>query len=172
MIKDIQPHKLAKTFNAWVNKISISGMTSMVMKHYLQPSLSKQPTAIIIHCGINDLMQSTPLRNVHQETKAIIDDIKGKLPNCAIYLSSVIHQLKNNNLNTSVDQHDNTFKNVCNETNVYFLDNGNISIDYLNNSTGAAGPAISAMSLIAIFFQRLYNVFVHIHLAVLWDLYN
>ena len=38
--------------------------------------------------------------------------------------------------------------------------------------TGAAGAAISAISLIAISFQRLYNVFVHIHLAVLWDLYN
>ena len=33
--------------------------------------------------------------------------------------------------------------------------------------TGAAGPAISAISLIAIFFQRLHNVFVHIHLVVL-----
>ena len=35
------------------------------------------------------------------------------------------------------------------------------------NPPGAAGPAISAISLIAIFFQRLYNVFVHIHLVVL-----
>ena len=42
----------------------------------------------------------------------------------------------------------------------------------LMDGAGAAGPAISAISLIAIFFQRLYNVFVHIHLAVLWDLYN
>ena len=32
---------------------------------------------------------------------------------------------------------------------------------------GAAGPAFNAISLIAIFFQRLHNVFVHIHLAVL-----
>ena len=32
---------------------------------------------------------------------------------------------------------------------------------------GAAGPAISAISRIAIFFQRLHNVFVHIHLVVL-----
>ena len=134
MIKDIQLHKLAKTFNAWVNKISISGMTSMEMKHYLQPSLSKQPAAIIIHCGINDMMQSTPLQNIHQKIKAIVNNIKSKLPNCAIFLSSVIHQLKNKNLNTSVDQLNNTYKNVYDETNVNFLDNGNISVDYLNNS--------------------------------------
>ena len=106
----------------------------MEMKHYLQPSLSKQPAAIIIHCGINDMMQSTPLQNFHQEIKAIVNNIKGKLPNCAIFLSSVIHQLKNKNLKTSVDQLNNTYKDFCDETNVNFLDNGNISVDYLNNS--------------------------------------
>ena len=134
MIKDIQPHKLAKTFNAWINKISISGMTSMEMKHYLQPSLFKKPSAIIIHCGINDLMQSTSVGNIYQEIKAVINNVKGKLPNCAIYLSSVIQQVKDKDLNPIIDQLNDTFNNVCNETNVNFLDNGNISIDYLNNS--------------------------------------
>ena len=43
---------------------------------------------------------------------------------------------------------------------------------FLVMSAGAAGPAISAISLIAIFFQRLHNVFVHIHLVVLQDLHN
>ena len=134
MIKDIQPHKLARSLNAWVNRISISGMTSVELKHYLQPSLSKKPAAIIIHCGINDLMQSVSLQNIHQEIKSIINDIKGKLPNCEIYLSSVIHQMKNKNLNTSVDQLNTTLNDICNQANINFLDNENISEDNLNNS--------------------------------------
>ena len=35
------------------------------------------------------------------------------------------------------------------------------------SKSGAAGPAIGAISLIAIFSKRLHNVFVHIHLVVL-----
>jgi len=58
MNKDVQPHKLSKTLSAWVNKISISGMTSSDFKYYLQPSLTKIPSAMIIHFGIKDLLQS------------------------------------------------------------------------------------------------------------------
>ena len=134
MIKDIQPHKLARTLNKWVNKVSISGMKLSELKHYLQPSLSKKPAAIIIHCGINDLMQSVSLQHIHQEIESVINSIKGKLPKCEIYLSSVIHQTRNRNLHTSVDQLNTTFNNICNKTNSNFIDNDNISEDSLNNS--------------------------------------
>ena len=117
MIKNIQPHKMARSLNAWVNKISISGMQSSELKYYLQPSLSKNPAAIIIHCGINDLMKSVPLQNIHQEIESVINSIKGKLPKCEIYLSSVIHQIRNRNLHVSVDQLNTTFNDVCNKTN-------------------------------------------------------
>ena len=134
MIRNIQPHKMARSLNAWVNKISISGMQSSELKHYLQPSLSKNPAAIIIHCGINDLMKSVPLQNIHQEIESVINSIKGKSPKCEIYLSSVIHQIRNRNLHVSVDQLNTTLNDVCNKTNGNFIDNDNISEDSLNDS--------------------------------------
>ena len=104
------------------------------LKHYLQLSLSKKPAAIIIHYGVNNLMQSVSLQNIHQEIESVINSIKGKLPKCEIYLSSVIHQTRNRNLHTSVDQLNTTFNNICNKTNSNFIDNDNISEDSLNNS--------------------------------------
>ena len=83
---------------------------------------------------LNDVMQSVSLQNIHQEIESVIYSIKGKLPKCEIYLSSVIHHIRNRKLHTSSDQLKTTFNNVCNKTNSNLVDNDDVSEDSLNNS--------------------------------------
>jgi len=71
---------------------------------------------------------------INQEITSVIKEIKGELPNCPTYLSSVIHQTKNKSLNAIIDELNTIFNNICEETNKTFTDNDYISEDFLNNN--------------------------------------
>lgn len=60
MVKQIHGWKLDKKVDHWVVVKSFSGATCRDMNHYLQPTIDKDPTKIILHIGTNDLKDRDP----------------------------------------------------------------------------------------------------------------
>ncbi len=135
MIKNVLPHKLSKSLNSWVSKISISGMRGVDLKHYIIPSIAKHPDVCVIHCGINDLMNTkiSP-EEIGKNLEQIADTIKRESPTCKIFFSSIIHQAKYQNLNSSVEELNEHLIKVCQRTDFMYIDNSNVKSEHLNGS--------------------------------------
>ena len=71
----------------------IIGIKSTELKHYIQPSLLKNPAAIIMHVGINDIMLVETPTQISNELKDMVNNIKCKVPNCKFFVSSAIRQI-------------------------------------------------------------------------------
>jgi lysophospholipase L1-like esterase len=60
MIKNIQGPKLGKEVGNRVVVKSFPGATSEDMRHYIKPTIDRSPNRIVLHCGTNDLKNSSP----------------------------------------------------------------------------------------------------------------
>lgn len=135
MIKNILPHKMSRSLNLRVNKISIGGMKTEDLKYYTIPSINKSPDAIILHCGINDLMNtsSTP-KQIGDQLYDTVKSIKEQLPTCKVYISNVVKQAKYTNINGNIEQLNEILCNICKTNNINYIDNNNITLEHLNGS--------------------------------------
>ena len=90
---------------------------------------------MILHCGINDLMNtSSSPQQISEELKNVATIIKQQSPSCSIYISGVTHQAKYPNLDVNVQQLNDILYNICESNSFHFIDNSNITVDDLNSS--------------------------------------
>lgn len=135
IIKNVMPHKLSRSLQSYVNRISIGGMKAREMKHYIIPSIEKRPDAVVLHCGINDLMNSPDHpQQIGEEIKDVAMTIKRQIPTCSIFISSIANQVKYPNLNENVRELNSILLNVCESNSFQYIDNSNIIQEDLNNS--------------------------------------
>ena len=59
MIKNIQGPKLGKEAGNQVVVKSFPGATSEDTRHYIKPTMDRSPNQIVLHCGTNDLKNSS-----------------------------------------------------------------------------------------------------------------
>ena len=63
---------------------SFSGANTDEMQHFLKPLLNRRPSHVILHCGTNDLAQSSSCREVSQRIIDLGTNIVNKGMTCSI----------------------------------------------------------------------------------------
>lgn len=131
IIKQIQGWKLGKKVGHRVVVKSFSGATTSDMKHYLKPTLEKNPQQILLHVGTNDLRDQNPnvvVDNVVELARKIESET-----NARIILSELVAR-SDNVSNDSVKTVNRKLKKFCNQNNWKLVQHQNITINDLNQS--------------------------------------
>ena len=131
IIKQIQGWKLGKKVGDRVVVKSFSWATTSDMKHYLKPTLEKNPQQILLHVGTNDLRDQNPnviVDNVVELARKIESET-----NTWIILSALVTRLDNVS-SDSVKTVNKKLKKFCNQNNWNLIQHQNITINDLNQS--------------------------------------
>ena len=133
IIKQIQGWKLGKKVGHGVVVKSFSGATTSDMKHYLKPTLEKNPQQILLHVGTNDLRDQNPnvvvdnaveiARKIESETNAriILSELVARSDKVSSdSVKTVNRKLKKfcNQNNWKLDQHQNITRNDLHLNNI------------------------------------------------------
>ena len=78
MIKNIRGPKLGKEVGTRVVVKSFPGATAKNMRHYLKPTIDRSPNRIVLHCGTNDLKNSSP-SEIAEQVVSLGSDIEKKI---------------------------------------------------------------------------------------------
>ena len=89
MIKFIDARKLRHSTNMKIAVKTFPGARTEDMIHYVKPTLSKQPSQLIIHVGTNDLSSKSPTEIV-KSIAVLGDAIKTEDPKIVLTFSEVI----------------------------------------------------------------------------------
>ena len=82
----------------------------------------KKPDFIILHCGINDVMNtSSSPRQIGEELKEVTTSIRGRTPTCSIFNSGITRQAKYSNSDVNVQQLNNILYDNCEKTTFTLL---------------------------------------------------
>ena len=131
IIKQIQGWKLGKKVGHRVVVKSFSGATTSDMKHYLKPTLEKNPQQILLHVGTNDLRDQNPnvvVDNVVELARKIESETSAR-----IILSELVTR-SDNVSSESVKNVNKKLKKFCNQNNWKLVQHQNITINDLNQS--------------------------------------
>ena len=131
IIKQIQGWKLGKKVGHRVVVKSFSGATTSDMKHYLKPTLEKNPQQILLHVGTNDLRDQNPnvvVDNVVELARKIESET-----NARIILSELVAR-SDNVSSDSVKTVNRKLKKFCNQNNWKLVQHQNITTNDLNQS--------------------------------------
>ena len=139
MVKRIQGWKLGKEVGHTVVVKSFSGTTTSEMKHYLKPTLEKNPHQIILHVGTNYLRDRDPCevaenivdlaRKIETESNAqvIISELVSRSDNVSNESVKSVNKklLKFCKQNWQLVQHGNITRNGLNKSGLHLNDRGN-----------------------------------------------
>ena len=101
------------------------------MESYIKPTLKNKPERIIIHCGTNDLKNSTP----QSIAKNILSLAKSsQQENNTVLVSSIVP--RNDHLDKKGKEVNIILKKRCNEMNLAYISHGNIRTRYHCNYDG------------------------------------
>jgi len=131
IIKQVQGWKLGKKVGHRVVVKAFSGATTTDMKHYLKPTLEKNPQQILLHVGTNDLRDQNPnviVDNVVELARKIASET-----NAQIILSELVTRSATVS-NVSVKTVNKKLKKFCNQNNRKLVQHQNITINDLNQS--------------------------------------
>ena len=120
IIKQIQGWKLGKKVGHRLVVKSFSGATTSDMKHYLKPTLEKNPQQILLHVGTNDLRDQNPnvvVDNVVELARKIESETNARI---ILYSSDSV---------TTVNR---KLKKFCNQNNWKLVQHQNITTNHLN----------------------------------------
>ncbi len=99
---------------AWVKKVSIGGMKTFDLKYYIVPSLARKPDSVVIHCGVNDLMNASGnSQQISNELKHVAETILQQSPTCRILISGIAFQSKYENLDANIRQLNGLLMQMC-----------------------------------------------------------
>ena len=107
---------------------SIPGATSHQLLHYLDVNLDKYTDTVVIHIGINDILNL--VSNVNRLFSNIKDVIK-KCRNFGVKHILVFGLVFTKRITEFLEDVHLKLVNVCKEMQVYFIDNGDITGFYL-----------------------------------------
>ena len=130
IIKQIQGWKLGKKVGHSVVVKSFSGATTSDMKHYLKPTLEKNPQQILLHVGTNDLRDQNPnvvVDNVVELARKIESET-----NACIILSELVAR-SDNVSSDSVKTVNRKLKKFCNQNNWKLVQHQNITTNDLKS---------------------------------------
>ena len=105
------------------------GVTSRQLLHYLDVNLDKYTDTVVIHIGINDILNSA------SNVNGLLSNIKDMIKNCRnfgvkyIFVSGLIYTKRI--ITEFLEDFHLKLVNVCKEMQVYFIDNKNITGIYL-----------------------------------------
>ena len=117
----------------YVTKFAYHGATASHINHYIDIALEKKPDALIIHAGTNDIWGNN--RN-NKQAKTIASEIidtalKAKRSGVQkVFISSVL-PVRDSECNSRATEINNHLKPLCRENGVQFIDNSNITLEYL-----------------------------------------
>ena len=132
MVKNIKGWKINKSLEKdFVVVKSFSGATTDCMKDYIKPAIKQKPDRFIVHIGTNDLKSNDTASTI---SKNIIEFVtfcstKSKVP---VAVSSII--TRSDTLKGKAESVNSILKTSCEDRNIAFLDNNNISQADLNGS--------------------------------------
>ena len=117
----------------YVSKFAYHGATASHIKHYIDVALEKKPDILVIHAGTNDIWGSN-------KNNKRAEDIAGELIDTAIkarqrgvrriFISSVL-PVRNAESNTRATDINSILKLMCRDNEFQFIDNSNITLEYL-----------------------------------------
>lgn len=132
MIKNIQSWKLNKNLKkTFVVTKSFSGATTEDMYDYVKPAIKHKPNRFLVHVGTNDLKSA---ETASQVAKGIINFALScsKEADVPVIVSSLI--TRDDNLYQKVEAVNEILEKSCEERNMGFIDNSNITNNDLNGS--------------------------------------
>ena len=108
---------------------SFPGATSHQLLHYLDVNLDKYTDTVVIHIGINDILNSA------SNVNGLLSNIKHMIQKCRnfgvkyIFISGLVYTKRI--ITEFLEDVHLKLANVCKEMQVYFIDNRNITGFYL-----------------------------------------
>ena len=114
-----------------VTNHSFPGATLDDLEDYIQPILRRKPDHIIFHAGTNNLHRDSA-KEILSKVDKVVKNIKEKLPEVSVSISSIIKRNDKQELNGKIGQVNNLLLNYCEFNNYGFMNNNNIQDDCLN----------------------------------------
>ena len=133
MLKQLDVNRVRRSIDSNKRVIirTFSVATIEDMKHYVERTLKRNPKAIIIHAGTNNIPRDRP-----EEIVSKLNDLGQHIEfnsKCRVIISSLITR-SNDNLNTKITTTNNLLANLCSKNNWLFINHININKSHLNAS--------------------------------------
>ena len=110
---------------------SFPGVNTGDLESYIKPTLKNKTELIIIHCGTNDLKNSTP-QSIAENILSLAKSSQQE--NNTVLVSSIVP--RNDHLDKKGKEVNIILKKRCNEMNLAFISHGNIRTRYHCNYDG------------------------------------
>ncbi|CAB3993369.1 Hypothetical predicted protein, partial [Paramuricea clavata] len=127
MIKNIQGPKLGKEVGNRVVVKSFPGATSEDMRHYIKPTIDRSPNRIVLHCGTNDLKNSSPTE-VAERVASLASEIE-KTSETKVIISELVAR---RDMNDQVKTVNKQLRKHCQSNGWTLIQHNNISFADLN----------------------------------------
>ena len=137
------------------------GCTKENIEDYIEPILRKNPDAIIIHSGTNDITNDKPTKN---EIKKVVKLIEDTNPNIEVIISGLIHR-EDREENDEIASINNQLESYCNSKNLLFVNNNNMESSCLAKDKlhlNKTGNSIFAKNIISILKKIWYSTNKHV----------
>ncbi len=134
LIKDIQSYRMNEASGSPDEKIyvkSFPGATIDCMQSHICPTLKRNPSAIVIHCGTNDLRKPATAEDIAGEVLELANLTKTN--DNRVLVSGIVP--RGDRWQSKAIEVNYILKQLCYEQNFNFIDNNNISpLLHLNRS--------------------------------------
>ena len=134
MVRNVQSWRMRRSLSHG-NKIfikSFSGATTDDVSFYAIPQSRTKPDKMIIHTGVNDLINENNNKKVAQDIIALAESIKTE--EIQVSISGLIHTADKKN--DRIDSINKIIKDACLKRHLGFIDNGNIDYQRHLNQSG------------------------------------
>ena len=120
MIKGLAERGISKDHNMKVRPQP--GCSTEDIEDHIKPILNKNPDAIIIHSGTNDVTNVKPTKKKLKNVYKLIEDTS---PDIEVMISRLIHQ-EDHEINHEIVPINNQLESYCNGKNFLFVNNDNV----------------------------------------------
>lgn len=131
MIKMLNPSRLRRSIGRKTIVKTFPGASVTDMKHYVKPTLEKNPELIVLHVGTNDIHQKEPEEIVKEMESLCTGIVTNSLAKVAI---SEIIQREDESMNIKIKNTNNLLAKLCSKYKWAIVQHGNINISNLNAS--------------------------------------
>ena len=111
---------------------------------FLVGHVRQKPDVVVVHAGTNDITRKT---NYLKNVKTMVKELRGDSPKTKIVFSSLFQRYDIENGENLVDDINLRLKNYCKQQNIGFIDNSNITKDFLGKKK--LHPSIKGSSIFA-----------------------
>ena len=125
------------------------GCTTEDIEDHIKPILRKNPDAIIIHSGTNDVTNDKPTKKKIKKVVKLIEDTN---PAIQVIISGLIHR-EDREVNDEIASINNQLESYCNSKNFLFVNNDNMKSSCLAKDKlhlNKTGNSIFAKNIISV----------------------